>query len=256
MLEALESTSASFFTLTYSEENVPYDGCVSIDHHQRFLKRLRKRLGGRTVRFFGVGEYGDLTWRPHYHYALFNVGPEDAPVVDDAWRLGFVYPGRLTPHSAAYVASYVNKKMTGKNDDRLLRPGGDRLAPEFARMSLRPGLGAGISDEVASELLGVPGFRPGETQMPTVLRHGSKQLPLGRYLTRRIRQRIGLPASLTQGEEFALSQEVRVLREDFLRDPTARGKNFSAYLSGLDDQAALNAENRRRIWSSKKGIGL
>lgn len=253
MLEALEHTSASFVTLTYDRENVPADGSVSVRALQLFLKRLRKNVHPNPLRFFGVGEYGEFTWRPHYHLALFGLGPDGQELVDRSWGLGFVMSGSLTHHSAAYVASYVNKKMTGKDDERLLG-----RHPEFARMSLRPGLGAFAADEIASALLCAS--QPDRVaEVPAVLRHGGKEFPLGRYLKRRVRERVGLSANQTQEEAFVQSLEVRALREDFIlatRSAPARKQTFSEYLASLDQQAFLNTQTRRRIWASKKGIGL
>lgn len=36
------------------------------------MKRLRKYLEPVKVRFFACGEYGDNTYRPHYHLILFG----------------------------------------------------------------------------------------------------------------------------------------------------------------------------------------
>lgn len=180
-LEALCHAQSSFVTLTYGDgdhsELVPR-------HLVLFLKRLRKNYVHNAIRYFAVGEYGDRTERPHYHLALFGVGPCEAPgvigdcpcsncsVVRRTWGFGHVMVGSLSPHSASYLAGYVTKKMTRRDDVRL----GGRC-PEFARMSLRPGIGAAAMWDVASVMMQYK-----LAEIPMGLRHGSRVLPLGRYL--------------------------------------------------------------------------
>lgn len=57
-------------------------------------------------------------------------------------------------------------------------------------MSLKPGIGAHFMPEVASVLL-THNLDSTLTDVPTALRHGSRVQPLGRYLTRQLRQQIG-----------------------------------------------------------------
>ena len=60
----------SFITLTYRDDCIPENGSLDPDAFQKFLKRLRYYAG--PFRFFGCGEYGEKTKRPHYHACLFN----------------------------------------------------------------------------------------------------------------------------------------------------------------------------------------
>ena len=125
------------------------------------MRYVRRRRTG--VRFFMCGEYGDLKGRPHYHAVLFNCWFDDMKY----WRMsssGFklfrsVELERLWPHgnseigmvslqSSAYVARYALKKVHGDaaaahyaivDADGVIV--GSRV-PEFARMSLKPGIGS------------------------------------------------------------------------------------------------------------------
>lgn len=161
-----------FVTLTYRPDALPPGGSLRYRDFQLFMKRLRKRLGV-PVRFFVCGEYGEALSRPHYHACLFGVEfPDRRPVsylgrpgsyrsalLDHLWGHGHCHIGELNVRSAAYAARYVLKKVTGRaapEHYRVVDRDGcvvDR-APEFARMSLRPGIGAGwvarFSDDVWS----------------------------------------------------------------------------------------------------------
>lgn len=88
------------------------------------------------------------------------------------------------------MAGYCVKKMTSSDDARL-----NGRRPEFARMSLCPGLGAGVAESVSSTILkhGLP--------VPTSLRHGSRIMPLGRYLRRKVREAAGLPQEQVPPDE-------------------------------------------------------
>lgn len=91
--------------------------------------------------------------------------------------------GTLEERSAAYIAGYVLKKMNITSVDTC------RVAP-FARMSLRPGIGAGAVPDVASAVMQWKLEEKGD--VPIGLRHGSRVLPLGRYLRRHLRLQCGL----------------------------------------------------------------
>jgi len=129
---------SSFATLTYADEHLPRGQTVVPKHTQDWLKRLRDLLGPtRPIRYYLVGEYGDESQRPHYHAALFGLSHLEHETLARSWPMGHTLLGTLTKESAQYVAGYVTKKMTAPDDPRL-----NGRHPEFARMSLRPGIGA------------------------------------------------------------------------------------------------------------------
>ena len=76
MLESYEYSDNTMVTLTYDDEHLPRlddgRGTLVPKDFQDWLKRFRKAVEPRRVRYFGVGEYGDQLWRPHYHVILFN----------------------------------------------------------------------------------------------------------------------------------------------------------------------------------------
>lgn len=216
MLEALDAKGACFATLTYEKDEI-----ISVDpeHLQLFLKRFRAAISPVKVRFYAVGEYGDKTGRPHYHLALYGWGPcaygrsrysklhstccVVCETIRSAWGHGHIYLGELEIKSAMYIAGYMLKKMTRHDDHRLAG-----RHPEFARMSLRPGIGAWAMDEVAHSILT---YKLDEklVDVPTSLRHGRKLMPLARYLRRRLRERIGRDPGCPDAVLEEMAQEMR-----------------------------------------------
>jgi len=161
-----------FLTLTYDNEHLPPDHSLTHAHWQQFAKNLRKRLG--PFRFFMVGEYGDRTSRPHYHAIMFGVDPPDAVRVNSvrskhqlynsapitsAWGKGKADFGYFTPAAAKYVCDYTIKKLNGDRAIeayRYLDPSTGEVfdrSPEYARMSLRPGIGRPFLEKYAPEIL-------------------------------------------------------------------------------------------------------
>jgi hypothetical protein len=119
-----------FITLTYGPEYLPPDGGLRKKHVQDFFKRLRKSIHPRKVKYYYCGEYGDKNNRPHYHILLFGYNFSDwlllpqkspsghdlytSPTLQKLWGKGFVQIGDVTFESAAYVARYIMKKVTGR----------------------------------------------------------------------------------------------------------------------------------------------
>jgi len=153
-----------FITLTYSNENLPADGSLHKKHFQDFMKRLRKKYPTQPpgIRFFHCGEYGEQFNRPHYHACLFNFDFNDkelfairddnrlyvSEALSSLWPFGYCVIGDVTFESAAYVARYITKKVTG---EKAADHYGD-LQPEYATMSRRPGIGKYWYDKFKSDL--------------------------------------------------------------------------------------------------------
>lgn len=183
--------SGSFVTLTYSELWVPSE--LEPRHLTLFLKRLRKSVYPAKFRFFAVGEYGETTWRPHFHLLIFPFVAES--LVQESWKFGSVHMGMVEDRSIGYCTHYCTKGLTTFRSMQGRRP-------EFARMSLRPGIGAGVVD-------GIPLVRNGlalvdvlnGADVPSGAMVNGRLVPYGRYLKRRLRLKLGLgrlaPAEVT-----------------------------------------------------------
>jgi len=154
LLESQQHDKSCFLTLTYDDNHVPDNGTLVPSHLTTFFRDLRSRLnyyGKEKIKYFACGEYGDQTSRPHYHLALF--GPFDTQSVDpdrseteparsgerqfthsdisSVWGHGLHRYSELTFESAAYVARYVLKKITGASSEAHY----SGRAPEFQRSS-------------------------------------------------------------------------------------------------------------------------
>ena len=78
---------ATFLTLTIADEFM-YGESVYKSSVQKFLKRLRKRLGCK-LRYVAVGEYGGESGRPHYHLIVYGLDPysdSHFEAVQDCWK--------------------------------------------------------------------------------------------------------------------------------------------------------------------------
>lgn len=155
-----------FLTLTYDNDHVPITNSVDDNTGefrenltlckrdvQLFNKRLRKRYGD-GIRFYLAGEYGEHTFRPHYHGIYFDLPLDFTHMkvwsrteqgftlytldeLNDIWSNGRVIIAPVSWDTCAYTARYVTKKLTGEAkkfyEDF-------NLTPEFSLMSRRPGI--------------------------------------------------------------------------------------------------------------------
>lgn len=170
MHEASMHEDNSFITLTYDDAHLPGDGSLRKRDFQLFMKRLRKRFPGRFFRYYHCGEYGDKLARPHYHACIFGLDFPDkevfkelpdggylytSKILEAAWQhQGFCTVGDVTFESAAYVARYVTKKITGDRaiDHYVDKETGVLREPEYTTMSRRRGIGRDWFDSYSGDV--------------------------------------------------------------------------------------------------------
>lgn len=274
LLEAALHADNAFVTLTYSEASLPRNTgngmpTLHAGHLSQWLKRLRKEIAPSRVRFYGVGEYGDETWRPHYHVILFGypscrfrdgrrLGAGDVGAVGgcrcepchrlrDTWGHGHVDNARFEVGSAQYVAGYVTKKMTSVDDARL-----QGRAPEFSRMSRRPGIGVGALSQIAAAFRSLDN-QVAQSDVPGALRFGARLLPIGRFLRGKLRTEVGrvdeLPETVRQeifAEMLPLLMAARSSTED--GSLTLKGQLRNASVGSRASLAARHQiHNRRKL---------
>lgn len=114
--------SALFLTLTYRD----HPGTLRKRDVQLWLKRLRKVISPRKVKYYICGEYGDQYGRPHYHAIMYGLGVGDSDVVCDTWYHGMVHVGSVTRDSIRYVAQYIDTVYGGDMADVVYA---DRVVP-------------------------------------------------------------------------------------------------------------------------------
>jgi len=150
-----------FLTLTYSDQFLPKNHSLDYTAPVLFMKRLREKYGS-GIRSYGCAEYGEKLGRPHYHIAVFNHDFYDKKLfkkslenklytseqLSGLWPFGHSTIGDLTFESAAYIARYVTKKITGeasqKHYERTCPTTGEihTLLPERSiSVSRRPAIG-------------------------------------------------------------------------------------------------------------------
>lgn len=253
MLEAMLHPSSVFATLTYDDQHLPSNLSLVPSHPQKWMKRLRRATPNK-IRFYLVGEYGTKGKRginPHYHVALFGSDLADEPIILKTWGKGSIHVGDITPASAQYICGYVTKKLTTAGDPIL-----QGRYPEFARMSNRPGIGAH-----AMQIIGEHLFHKFNVQeilktgdVPQILQHGRKKLPLGQYLRTQLRNHIGMPDEFKNKATYQYSQEMCALLALALTDPANKSKSFSQIIAETNGQKILQAETRFNIYSQERTL--
>lgn len=237
LLESLCHGDSCFTTLTYDDEHIPESKMLEKRDLQNFLKRLRHRYPDQTLRYFAVGEYGDIKWRPHYHLILFGVPMQDEKLIEYVWKRGHVLVGDVNKDSARYVTGYCTKKLTRKDDLRL-----EGRNPEFMLASRQNGgIGYPAIVEIAKAIR-----KEGLQQYTTTLRHGKVEMPLGRYLTEKL-------AELTNTSQ---KLKERSLFDHSMKYLEFQGKKTSA-IALLEEELApkvLSKEKREAIFKKKRKI--
>jgi len=170
--EAQMHDDNSFITLTFNDQHLPDDHSLDIVVFQKFMKRLRKRLSPKLIRFYACGEYGETYGRPHYHACIFGYSFPDkkywktsnghmlyrSALLEATWTYGYSSIGQVSFDSAAYVARYILKKINGANAaahyEYTNPETGEitNLKPEYTNMSRRPGIGSKWLDKYLSDI--------------------------------------------------------------------------------------------------------
>lgn len=301
MLEASQYKANAFLTLTYEPEKAhkTVDGLYNLNyvHLEKFWKNFRIRLDRLNkkcglpkldIRYYAVGEYGhdgsgfvDASgeqWNPHFHAALFNYGClgkiqrletgarcycDACEFVYSVWPYGNISLDELNDTTSGYIAGYVIKKMTSRDDVRL-----KGRTPEAARMS--QGIARGVVSEISTALkseFGGLAFQYGD--IPVSLKQGMKSVPLGRYLRKKIRADLGMEkinpetGEVTYGTPYETlrlleensDKEVQAVRNAIKANPssslyqkldTARAKKASRTMQKIKNMEAKHSIGKSR----------
>lgn len=254
LLEQKCHAYSCFVTLTYSDQNIPlkiqYQPKVNVINPlikkdlQNYIKRLRNRTD-IPIRYYAVGEYGDKTWRPHYHIVIFGLSAcLHESIIKEAWKkqlkpIGHIHLGQLNKDTAKYITGYIIKKLTKNTDPRL-----KGLSPEFMLCSRgkEGGIGLPYVKLLASR---INTFKYKEDAIIDKLYHEKKPLPLGGYLTRKL-------SELTNVSEKALNNRF----DEYCQ--TIYGNHLNAEQSYWakhfkDEEKMLSQEKKYEILQQTKG---
>lgn len=265
ILEQYQHQSSTFVTLTYDDKHIPEGGTLVPKDLTDWLKRFRKALSPLNIRYYAVGEYGENTERPHYHVIIFGSPGCFRPYVrkgeacpcatcrvyQRTWNKGFSFVGDVTEQSLKYVASYVSKSTLKSGDRRLFGRN-----PEFARMSLKPGIGYAQAKNIVNTLTTDAGCDIMETidDVPFSITHGNISYPLGNYLRRKIRKELGhdekAPPCAIQKQKEKVQE---LLRENNVPNPKT-SMELSSALRSIFKNPVSKIESRHKIFKQKKEI--
>lgn len=264
LLESLCYSDNAFVTLTYAVDKEPAGRSVVPQDLTNFFKRLRYNIAPLKIRYFAVGEYGDVNARPHYHAALFGyphctcyINNRGKPtrswkscsvcsLIRDTWQLGLIHVGCLEKDSAGYIAGYVTKKMTAKDDERL-----NGRHPEFARMSLKPGIGANFMWDVASTTM-QHSLDETMADVPAHLNVGGGKAAIGRYLRQKYREMIGREKQAPQVTLDAMAGEMLPVFMDALKNK--ENPSFKNALIQAGEGRYRQLETKNRIYKQRRQL--
>lgn len=256
-----------FITLTFDDKHLPEN--LSLDHRdfQLFMKRLRRKCARgfyvdvgessvffqrkKGIRDYHAGEYGSLLGRPHHHAIIFNFDFPDkvffrihqgnklyrSKILEELWPYGYSTIAEVNFNTAAYVARYCMKKVTGKvakehykrfliNDDgEVLKE--FTLKPEYNTMSRRKGIGQGWFEKYHADI-----FPSDEVVVQT--NNGIRKFRVPKFYD-------------TQFEILSPGQflTIKKSREDFAKSPSVVSNNTPERLS-VRERVLLSKINRLR----------
>lgn len=189
IMEWLTTPQRSYFlTFTYNEENLPPGGTLEKQKFRQFLKNAQKRHTG-PFRYYLVGEYGDESFRPHYHLAIFPQHPAQVGLLTRLWQKGFTQATEINHARARYLANYTAKKLTKGCDPRL-----EGREPEFRSSSRNPPLGYQFTRLLAAQpTVKKEVARTGD--VPRTFRIDGKIYPFGSWPLTQLRDLLSVPQS-------------------------------------------------------------
>ncbi|QXP08162.1 MAG: replication initiator protein [Arizlama microvirus] len=218
-----------FITLTYDDEHMPDNASLNKRDIQLFFKRLRK-ITKAKIGYYQCGEYGEKRLRPHHHACIFGydfpdkIEIRDKPVklyasevLQNIWKNGLCSVGEVTFESAAYVAAYAMKKITG---EKALEHYAGRL-PEYATMSRNPGIGKNWFKEYRNDVTINDSviIRPGRVCRPP--RYYDNELdkisPSQLKKTKLERKKKAIQLNLNDRERLAIKEKLTKLRQKQLK---------------------------------------
>lgn len=232
LLESQCHPDSVFVTLTYNDEKLPADGCLEKGELQKFIKRLRHKV--KKFKYFAVGEYGNETYRPHYHLIIFGLSIIHENLINETWNKGFVKAGDLTEQSARYVCGYVADKMYDIEPEV-------NAAPEF--MICSQGIGKRRINEIALEIRKSVHF---DEKMDYKIKIGGKEVNIGRYLQKEFYE-------VLETDKLTIMEKIYERQESEIQ----KGLSNIVYYDGIieaDRSKKVSREKRHKIYGRKRKL--
>nr|QJB21669.1 MAG: replication initiator protein [Microvirus sp.] len=237
--ESSTQEGSVFITLTYDDEHLPKNMSLSKTELQLFWKRLRREVEPKKIKYFACGEYGEKSFRPHYHAIVFGLGQKDIDIwkptskiqssrlLNKCWAKGNNVIGTVTYQSARYVADYIMKSYNGLMQHEMYR------GVEFPFMVTSKGIGKDFvieNSEYFKQKLGC-----------TI---GGKEVGLPRYYKKALAIDSNVLMELSKQKE-------KEVNETLLKRASRSKKNtelqFTIERRKSLDQNALNIESRSSL---------
>lgn len=245
--EFVNSSTCVFFTLTYDNDNLPESNSVVRSDITNFVRRVRRSLeykekgSGKELRYFIVSEYGDTTYRPHYHGFFFNINPlfekldNYQSFISKHWDKGFVSTGKPSAARFNYVCKYVIKP----------KPVCEHLAKPFLVCNRRPAIGLSLLTDEFKKYI--------KDNLKTVIKFHCYTRSLPRYYRDKIFDEHD-KERLKEQRELQVQEEARKRWE---KDVELTNKyNDPLYFQRLEREYALAKENQyhKRVTNKKSKI--
>lgn len=247
--EAKQWKDNYFVTLTYDDDHVPSNMQLVKDEISKFNKALKVYLKRNNCnsdfRFYGVGEYGSHTFRPHYHVIYFNLDLPDlkfeysddngylffsSELLSKVWNKGFVLIGSVDVGSACYVARYCDKKkLLSVQERKDLKD--KNIQAEFSVMSRRPGIGSNFIEEAVDSI----------NNECYNFRYKGSSYNLSKYYTGKIKDLVS-PDVLEKYENVKIQNSVMKYASDICLNDSVG--DVESYYQFLDNNRLANKKDR------------
>lgn len=247
--EQRNSFSSCMVTLTYNNENVSFGEkghCINKNDHFEFIKSLkeleskkelskremvsmeeitRKANGTREtgkLKYYGVSEYGDTTFRPHWHYILFNV--RDFNNIALSWGRGKVQLDECNVNTIDYVLKYMLKESSNTHKDLHQK--------EVSFMS--KGIGVSLADKEFINYIG-------RKDANFVLNTRGTKIPLPRYFRKKF-----LTEDQRQAKAVYISEAIRDKEVCERKNYEDQGRNYDLSKVQAIEQRQHLLKNRQK----------
>lgn len=269
MIELQRHETAYFVTLTYDDDHLdplrlvdlstgeigPF-ATLSKRDCQLFMKRLRKahlkKYPDKKLMYYLAGEYGESTYRPHYHAIIFDLVLDDLQLwtrskdftywtsdwLKEIWKNGRVIVAAVTWETCAYTARYIMKKQYGKKAVDEYEKNG--LQREFTLISTKPAI---AREYFFTKVLPTDQMKSRQNDVFIETAEGGKKVRLPRYYDR-------LYAEIDPAEMDLIKEERRADADIIQRLKLQR--TSCSYLEMLSNEEINKSASIRQLRRSLK----